>query len=109
MPEQNDFNEFITLLQKAHVNLRSPAFQAVAFGAAKTFIEATKTSGRLLSRASLITSLEQLDDFKTGVVPPLTFGPNRRIGAAGSYVVRIDLHKKQYVPLGGRLEPRDRR
>ncbi|MCA1592002.1 MAG: ABC transporter substrate-binding protein [Acidobacteria bacterium] len=109
LPEQNDFNEFITLMQKARVGLRSPAFQAVAFGAAKTLFEATKIGGRQLSRSSLITSLEQLHDFKTGVVPPLTFGPNRRIGAAGSYIVRIDLNKKQYVPLGGRLEPKDRR
>lgn len=105
LPEQNDFAEFLSVMQKAKVNLRSPAFQAVAFAAAKTFIEATKLSSRQLNRPALVDALEQLRDFKTGVVPPLTFGPNRRVGAVGSYIVGIDSSKKQYVPLGDRLMP----
>lgn len=109
LPGQDDFTEFVTVMQKSGVKLTSPAFQSVAYGAAKTFVEATKLSGRQLSRAALVASLEQLSDFKTGVVPPLTFGPNRRIGASGCYVVGIDLTRKQYVPLGARFVPKDRK
>jgi ABC-type branched-subunit amino acid transport system substrate-binding protein len=109
LPGQDDFTEFVNVMQKGGVKLTSPAFQAVAYGAAKTFVEATKLSGRQLSRSTLLTSLEQLNDFKTGVVPPLTFGPNRRIGASGCYIVGVDLNKKQYIPLGARLVPRDRK
>lgn len=77
--------------------------------AAKTFVEATKLSGSQPNRSALLTSLEALNDFKTGVVPPLTFGPNRRIGASGCYIVGVDLTKKQYIPLGARLVPKDRK
>ncbi|MDX6271320.1 MAG: hypothetical protein QOD28_2543 [Acidobacteriota bacterium] len=109
LPGADDFTEFVNAMRKANVNLTSPAFQAVAYGAAKTFVEATKLSGRQLSRAALLSSLEGLRDFKTGVVPPLTFGANRRVGASGSYIVGVDLTKKQYVPLGARLVPKDKK
>ena len=109
LPGEDDFTEFVGVMQKGGVKLSSPAFQTVAYGAAKTFVEATKLSGRQLSRAALLASLERLNDFKTGVVPPLTFSPNRRIGASGSYIVGVDLSKKQYVPLGARLVPREKK
>ena len=107
LPGADDFTEFVNVMHKANVGLSSPAFQAVAYGAAKTFVEATKSSGRQLSRAALIASLEGLREFKTGVVPPLTFGANRRVGASGCYIVAVDLNKKQYVPIGARLVPKE--
>jgi ABC-type branched-subunit amino acid transport system substrate-binding protein len=107
LPNPSDFNEFITTLQKAGVEVRSPAFQSVAFAAAKVFVEATKSSSRKLTRAELIKSLEQLRNFNTGVLPPITFGPNRRVGAAGSYVVGVDIGKKQYVRLSERIIPKE--
>jgi ABC-type branched-subunit amino acid transport system substrate-binding protein len=109
LPNQSDFAEFISVMQKSGAGLRSPAFQSVAFGSTKVFYEAVKLSGRQLDRATLLRSLEQLQDFKTGVMPPITFGPNRRIGSTGSYIVGIDLDKKQYVPLTDRLIPRSNR
>jgi ABC-type branched-subunit amino acid transport system substrate-binding protein len=109
LPGRDDFTEFVTVMQKGGVRLRSPAFQTVAYGAAKAFVEAMKLSGRQINRAALLSSLEQLRDFKTGVVPPLTFGPNRRVGASGCYIVGLDLTKKQYVPLGARLVPKDKK
>lgn len=110
MPGRDDFSEFLAVMQKAGVNIRNAAFQAVAFGAAKVLVEATKNSRRELSRAALVDSLERLQNFRTGVLPPLTFGPNRRVGAVSSYVVGLDLANRQYVPLGDRLSPRgDRR
>jgi ABC-type branched-subunit amino acid transport system substrate-binding protein len=109
LPGEDDFTEFVGVMQKGGVKLSSPAFQSVAYGAAKTFVEATKLSGRQLNRNALVAALEGLNDFKTGVVPPLTFSPNRRIGASGSYIVGIDLSKKQYIPLGARLVPREKK
>ncbi|HXG67009.1 MAG TPA: ABC transporter substrate-binding protein [Blastocatellia bacterium] len=107
LPGQDDFAEFLAVMQRGNVNLRNMAFQSVAFAAVKLLIEAVKSSGRQLRRAALIAALEQVRNFKTGVVPPLTFGPNRRVGATGSYVVGIDLVKKQYKPLSGRIEPKE--
>ena len=108
LPNQEEFAEFLALLRKTRVNLRNPAFQSVAFAAVKIFFEAVKLSGRQLDRATLINALEQLHDFKTGVIPPVTFGPNRRVGSVGSYIVGVDLSKQQYVPLTDRLMPKDK-
>jgi ABC-type branched-subunit amino acid transport system substrate-binding protein len=108
LPNQNDFAEFIAAMQKAGAPLRSPAFQSVAYAATKIFFEATKLSGRQLDRRRLVSSLEQLQDFRTGVVPPVTFGPNRRVGSIGSYIVGVDLSNKQYLPLTDRLVPKER-
>ncbi|HUQ33220.1 MAG TPA: ABC transporter substrate-binding protein [Pyrinomonadaceae bacterium] len=108
LPSPEDFASFINLMQRARVKIGSPAFQSVAYASAQIMIEAAKIGGRDISRSSLITSLEQLQDFKTGVLPPVTFGPNRRVGSASSYVVGIDLDKKNYVPVSDRLTPKDK-
>lgn len=105
-PERADFSEFLAVMQNAGVSLRSAAFQTVAYAAARIFVEALKKSGRQISRAALVNSLEQLQDFQTGVIGPVTFGPNRRVGAAGSFIVGIDLGKKQYVVASDRIVPK---
>lgn len=106
LPDRDNFGEFISIMQKSGVTLRSPAFQAVAFAAAKIFVEAAKVSTRQLSRAQLILALEQFRNFETGVIAPVTFGPNRRTGASGSYVVKVIPDKKQYIPVSDRLVPK---
>jgi ABC-type branched-subunit amino acid transport system substrate-binding protein len=71
-----------------------------ALAAAKIFVEALSRAGRDLTREKLIVALEGLYDYETGLTPRLTFGPNRRIGAAGAYVLTIDPAKKEFVPTG---------
>jgi len=107
LPDQGDFAEFLSVMQRRNVRFRSPAFQTVAFAASKTLIEAVKLSTRHLSRATLISALEGLRDYRTGVIPPISFGPNRRVGVEGSYVVGIDLNNKRYVALSEQLVPQD--
>jgi ABC-type branched-subunit amino acid transport system substrate-binding protein len=68
-----------------------------AFAAAKIFTEALKRAGRDLSRETLIKALEGFYEYDTGVTPSITFGPNRRIGSLGSYVVSVDLTKREFV------------
>ncbi|HKP14227.1 MAG TPA: ABC transporter substrate-binding protein [Blastocatellia bacterium] len=106
LPDRDNFAEFIALMRGAGVELKNTAFQAAAYAAAKVFVEAVKSSNRQLSRAVLVRALEQLRDYQTGVTPPVTFGPNRRIGASGSYIVKIALDQKQYVPVGDRVVPK---
>jgi ABC-type branched-subunit amino acid transport system substrate-binding protein len=107
LPDQGDFAEFLNVMQRRKVQLRSPAFQTVAYAASKTLIEAIKLSTRNLSRATLISALEGLRDYRTGVIPPISFGPNRRVGVEGSYIVGIDLSNKRYVALSEQLVPQD--
>lgn len=104
LPDRDAFAEFLALTRRAGAGAQSPtAFQAVAYGAARIFTEAVKLSGRRLSRATLVNSLEQLRDFDTGVLPPVAFDANRRVGASGAYIVRADPDGKRFVPLTGWL------
>ncbi|HEV2801274.1 MAG TPA: ABC transporter substrate-binding protein [Pyrinomonadaceae bacterium] len=77
------------------------AAQVSAYVSAQLLVEGLKRAGRDLSREKLITALENLYEYDTGLMPPLTYGPNRRVGAAGAYVVTIDAGKKQYAPASG--------
>ena len=74
--------------------------QLNAYAAAKIFTEGLKRAGRDLSREKLITALEGLYEYNTGVTPSITFGPNRRVGAMGAYVLSIDPVKREFVSSG---------
>jgi ABC-type branched-subunit amino acid transport system substrate-binding protein len=93
--------EFAALAEKYKLPSHHLATQMFAYCAAKTLVEALKRAGRDLSRDKLIQSLEGLYEYPTGLTPALTFGPNRRIGAMGAYVVTIDLNEKQFLPVSG--------
>jgi len=93
--------EFRALQQKYKIEPRHTAAQLSAFAAARIFVEGLQRAGRDLTRERLLTALEGLYEFETGVTPRLTFGPNRRVGAAGAYVMTIDPEKKAFVPASG--------
>ena len=61
-----------------------------ALAAAHLLAEGLQRAGRDLSREKLISALEGLFDHPTELTPDLTYGPNRRIGARGSYIVTVD-------------------
>ena len=44
---------------------------------------ANKNKTKRLSREKMVTALEDLYEFDTGLTPPITYDPNRRIGARG--------------------------
>jgi ABC-type branched-subunit amino acid transport system substrate-binding protein len=72
------------------------ASQVSAYVAAKVFVEGLRRSGRGLSRAKLVAALEGLSKFETGLTPPVSFGPNRRIGALGAHVLSVDLKNRAF-------------
>lgn len=93
--------EFRALAEKYNLPPRHLAAQISAFAAAKVLVEALKRAGKDVSREKLIQALEGLYDYPTGLTPAITFGPNRRVGATGAYVVLIDLKARQFVPASG--------
>lgn len=78
----------------------SGSARETALAAADVLIEALRRAGRDLSREKLVDQLETLRGFDTGLAPPLTYGPGRRLGARGAYVARLDLRAKRLVPQG---------
>ncbi len=86
-----------------------PAQQGPALAALRLFIEGARRSGRRLGRERLIESLETIERFGTGLVPPLTFGLNQRTGALGAYVMQIDLAERTFRPASQWITPRQPR
>ena len=74
--------------------------QVAALAAAKLLVEGLRGAGRTLNRPGLVEAIEALYRYDTGLTPPLTYGPNRRIGAKGAHVMMVDLVKKTNVPVG---------
>lgn len=88
--------EYSELIEKNKLGSGHAAAQASAIAAAKILVHALELSGKDLSRERLVTVLEGLYEFDTGLMPKITFGPNRRIGVLGAYIVTIDPEKKLF-------------
>jgi ABC-type branched-subunit amino acid transport system substrate-binding protein len=88
--------EYNAMLQKYKLRPGHSAAQASAFAAAKILVYGLERAGKNLSRERLVTTLEGLYEFDTGLMPLITFGPNRRIGALGAYIVTVDPEKKLF-------------
>ncbi len=93
--------EYRALAEKYKLPQKHSRRRSQPLAAAKLLIEGLKRAGKDLSRERLIQVLEGFYEYKTGLTPPITWGPNRRIGAMGAYVVRVDLKAKQFVPASG--------
>lgn len=88
--------EYNSLLEKYKLRSRHAASQASAFAAAKILVHGLELAGKNVSRERLVTVLEGLYEFDTGLMPRITFGPNRRIGALGAYIVTVDPTRKLF-------------
>lgn len=96
----------ISRLMDAHGLPKGPfRAQLSAFCACKILMEGLKAAGRQLTREGLISALERLYEFETGLTPKITYGPNRRIGALGAYILKADGAKKDLVPASGWIVP----
>lgn len=93
------------MLSKSGRAITRPALQANAYAAASVLIEGLTRSGRQLSRAAFTNALEGLRSFDTGVLPPVSFGPDRRTGLRGAVTLHIDPASGLYVPLGNWRPP----
>ncbi len=93
--------EFRALSEKYKLPTHHLAAQLSAYSAAKILAEGLKRVGKDLSREKLIQALEGLYEYQTGLTPAITYGPNRRVGAMGAYIVTVDLKEKQFLPASG--------
>lgn len=84
------------------------AAQASAYAAAVLLTEGVKRAGTRLSRERLIGALEQLYEFQTGATPPLSYGPNRRVGSQGAQIMGVDIAKRRLYPASPWMDMDDR-
>lgn len=80
---------------------RGRTSQAAALVAMDVLVEGLRRSGRQLSRERLVASLEGLWEFPSGILHPVTFGPARRIGAPGGWIVEVDPATGSFSAVGG--------
>ncbi|MCZ6774581.1 MAG: ABC transporter substrate-binding protein, partial [Proteobacteria bacterium] len=97
-------NALSELQERAGISHRFLAAQVNALATAVLLIEGLKRSGRALSREKLVDVMAGIYDFNTGLTPPVSYGPNRRIGARGSYVYTLNRSTGQLVAASGWID-----
>ena len=98
--EPTDEAQWSSLMNKGagdDYSANSSAFQAVAFAAVAVLQESLMRAGRRLSRDSLTRELDGLHGFESGVLPPLEFRGDNRIGSRGASIVQFDSGKARYI------------
>lgn len=93
--------ELATLLEGRETAARHGQVAVATYCAAAVLVEALRRSGKDLDRRHLADRLDGLYRFETGLMPPITFTANRRVGSRGAYVLRADaLAGSRGVPAG---------
>ncbi len=90
-PETGAVDEFDYFLESHNLASDHRLVQISAYCAAKILVEAMARAGKNVTREKLILSLEQMRDFRTGLLPGITFGANRRVGSFKAEIVCVDL------------------
>ena len=83
------------------------AFALQAYATFMVFKDIVESSGDELSPSSFAEAAQQLGNYETGLLPPITFGemPGGREGTTGAMVIEID-EDGRWVPISdGFVEP----
>lgn len=83
---------------------RHAAAERGAYCITQILIVGLKDAGRDLGVRRFISAVEKIKALQTGVTRPLSFGPERRIGAPGAYVVGLDVAARRFIRLSEWLE-----
>ena len=91
-----EFADLRRIREKYSVGDRHRSFQLLAYAGAVLLEEGLRRSGKDVTREKLVGAIGNVWRLQTGVTPPLTYNANRRTGAPGAAIVRVD-------PATGRL------
>ena len=72
----------------------SRSTQMAALASAKLLVEGLRRAGHDVTREAVIETIESLYRFRTGLTPPLSFGPNRHAGTSGVFLLKVDREAK---------------
>lgn len=97
---QAEWAGFDSLREEYQIGRDHIAAQITAYAAAGLLVEGLNRSGPQVNREKLVDTLEGLSGFSPGLTPPLSYHPNRRIGALGAWIVSVDLQSQTVQPLG---------
>jgi ABC-type branched-subunit amino acid transport system substrate-binding protein len=97
-PEMGAVDEFDYFLSSHNLASDHRLVQISTYCAAKILAEALARAGKDVTREKLIQTLEQMRDFRTGLLPGITFGANRRVGSFKAEIVCVDLASHSFQP-----------
>ena len=92
--------------EKYSVGDRHRSFQLLAYAGAILLEEGLRRSGKGVTREKLVDAIGNVWKLQTGVTPPLTYNANRRTGAPGAAIVRVDPGTGRLVTVAEWREPR---
>lgn len=92
-------------LQESHqVTSQYRNSQLLAIASASLLTEGLTKIGREMEQQKLVAMVEGLYRYDTELTQAISYGPNRRLGASGAYIVTIDLINKTIRPTSDWLE-----
>ena len=91
-------NEAFAADYKAKTGKEPGKFEELGWSQAALTAEALKNA-KALTRSCVMEALENIKDFKTGILPPITFGPTTRQGVNAVGLVQLEGDKtKEILP-----------
>lgn len=81
--------DFVSSWEAEHGGTTPTSWNAVGYVQAVVTVEALKQA-EALTRSCLEASLQAMDGFETGVIPPVTFGPDIRQGVRAAGIEQIE-------------------
>jgi branched-chain amino acid transport system substrate-binding protein len=60
------------------------------YASAELLREGLKGAGKNLTREKLVAAMETIKDFKTDILPPISYGPNNRRGGPGAFYTKVE-------------------
>ena len=103
--EPEAVGEYNALAARHKLGRKQPARSLATLASVKVLVEGLRRSGQQLGREKFVTTMAAMYGFQTGLTPPISFGANKRIGALGAYVVKLDLKNKTFVPVESWVSP----
>ena len=103
--EAEAMGEYRRLTAKYHLDPAQPARLLAVLASAKVLTEGLRRAGQQLGRERFVVALSSMYGFQTGLTPPISYSPTRRIGALGAYVVKLDLKNKTFAPVDSWIAP----
>ncbi|PWB64141.1 MAG: hypothetical protein C3F14_07205 [Deltaproteobacteria bacterium] len=104
-PSSKKMAGFMRLEEKYRAERKHRAFRYMAYSGAVLLEEGLKRSGRGVTRETFVDSIGKVWKLETGVTPPLTYNPNRRVGALGAAILKVDPDTRELLPETGWREP----
>jgi hypothetical protein len=98
--------DLLLIGEKHGVARKHLAFQVVVYAGAKLLEDGLKRAGVSVTRENFVDTIGNLWKYETHLTPPLTYTPNRRAGAAGAAMIRVDKTSRKPVAAAPWREPK---